>query len=387
MSYPDPQPLVLLIEDDFLIGMDLSDALEQAGYRVLGPLATAVETLSLMERETPTLAIVDVMLKDGPCTALARELRKQGVPFIVHSACRPDEPLASEFQGVPWLGKPAMPRDVVAVLGELTRAIPALEPAVLSAEPVTFGRLSDAFAGSRHPLIRKLEGFTALSDEDRTALERITAAPTIVAPGTDLARAGDRPDGVILILEGMACRHKQRVGGARQISAYLVPGDTGDLDVTLLDTMDHTITTLSACKVVRLAPEILADLLHNRPNITRALRISTLVDEATLREWLMNVGRRSAVERVAHLMCELLARLHAVGHGRKSSYALAPTQSDLADTTGLSTVHVNRALQTLRQRGLIELVGNHLRILDDPGLRALAEFEPGYLHLGSQVAT
>src|SRR3954470_1074230 len=100
------QPMVLLTEDDTLIGMDLSDALEKAGYRVLGPVATAAEALSLLEQEAPTLAIIDVLLRDGPCAELARELRRRGVPFLVHSGRQQDEPLAGDFQGVPWLSKP-----------------------------------------------------------------------------------------------------------------------------------------------------------------------------------------------------------------------------------------------------------------------------------------
>ena len=92
-----------------------------------------------------------------------------------------------------------------------------------------------------NPLVRKLEGFTTLSDADRTLLERISAESRYVGPHTDLVREGDKPDGVLLVMEGIACRHKHRANGARQIMAYLVPGDLGDLDVALLKKMDHTI--------------------------------------------------------------------------------------------------------------------------------------------------
>jgi len=169
--------------------------------------------------------------------------------------------------------------------------------------------ISHPAASTPNPLIRKLEGFTTLSDADRALLGRISADPRAVGPHTDLVREGDKPDGVFLVLDGMACRHKHRANGQRQIMAYLLPGDLCDLDVALLDRMDHTITTLSACKVVRIAPETVAGILNQHPQIARGLRMSTLVDEATLREWLMNVGCRSALERVAHLFCELLVRL------------------------------------------------------------------------------
>lgn len=381
----DHQPSVLLIEDDALIGFDLSDALQHAGYRVLGPLVTAAEAVSLLEQETPTLAVVDIMLKDGPCTELVRKLRQRGVPFLVHSGARQDEPLAGEFQGVPWLSKPAMLEDVVALLDELLFPSGAVSE-LPRPEPVAPIRLVHSADGSGNPLIRKLEGFASLSDADRAMLARISADTRRVGPGTDLVREGDPPAGVFLVMGGIAYRHKLRANGARQIMAYLVPGDLCDLDVALLSRMDHTITTFSACEVVRLAPETVADLLENHPQIARALRKAQLVDEATLREWLVNVGRRSAPERLAHLFCELLVRLQAVGLAEQDSYRLPVTQLDLADTTGLTSVHVNRVLQDLRRNGLIELRKRRLWILDLPRLHALAEFRPDYLHLGAQSA-
>lgn len=119
--------------------------------------------------------------------------------------------------------------------------------------------INPAADGASNPCIRKLERFAILSDDDRWMLERVSTETFIVAPDTDLVREGDKPDGVFLIMEGMACRHKRLENGVRQIMAYLVPGDLCDLDVALLKRMDHTITTLSACKVVRLAPETVAD--------------------------------------------------------------------------------------------------------------------------------
>jgi CRP-like cAMP-binding protein len=242
-----------------------------------------------------------------------------------------------------------------------------------------------AGAGRPNPLIRKLEGFTALSDTDRAMLERISAEPQVVEPHTDLVCEGDKPEGVFLIMGGIACRQKMRASGRRQIMAYLLPGDLCDLDVALMDRMDHTITTFSACKVARLAPQTVADMLGSHPAVARALRMCTLVDEATLREWLVNVGCRSALERIAHLFCELLVRLQAVGLAGGDSYALPLTQMDLADTTGLSNVHVNRVLQELRRQGLIELRSGRLRILNLPRLRAIAEFKANYLHLGDRA--
>ncbi|WP_264048865.1 Crp/Fnr family transcriptional regulator [Methylobacterium flocculans] len=247
-------------------------------------------------------------------------------------------------------------------------------------------RLLEPSEARRNPLIRKLEGFGVLSEADRAILAQISANPRLIGPRIDLIREGDRPEGVFLILDGMACRHKVRQTGARQILAYLLPGDLGDHDVALLDTMDHTISTVSACRVVHVSPEIIAHLTQHHPQVARALRMSTLVDEATLREWLVNVGCRSAVERLAHLFCELLVRLRAVDRTEGDSFDLSVTQGELADATGLSNVHVNRSLQELRRQGLIELKGRRLTILNLPRLKAVGEFRSNYLHLGNRTA-
>lgn len=247
-------------------------------------------------------------------------------------------------------------------------------------------QVNPSVANASSPFICKLEGFAILSDDDRWMLKRISTKPFDVGPDTDLVREGDKPDGVYLIMEGMACRHKRLENGARQIMAYLVPGDLCDLEVALLKRMDHTITTLSACKVVRLAPETVADIVRHHPAIARGLRISTLVDEATLREWLLNVGRRTATQRIAHLFCELYERLVVVGRVQQDSFGLPLTLVDLADTTGLSTVHVNRSMQELCREGLIDFKDGALTICDLPRLRAVAGFKADYLHLGAAAA-
>lgn len=381
MDFTPPRPLVLLAEADALVAEDLGDALNQAGYRVLGPFATTAEALAAIEWESPALAVLDVKLRDSVCTVLGQELRQRGVPILVHSGLQQDDPCTLGFRGLPWLSKPALPNDVVAILAEM--ASKTASGGTEATASVSELQLADVRG---NPFIRKLEGFVTLSDADRAILERISAHTCLLGPRVDLIREGDKPNGIFLVMEGMVCRHKVRENGSRQIMAYLLPGDLGDLDVALLDTMDHTISTLSACRVVRIAPGTVAELMQHHPQIARGLRMSTLVDEATLREWLLNVGRRSAVERIAHLFCELLVRLQVVGLTDTGSYALPLTQIELADTTGLSNVHLNRSLQDLRRQGLIELKSGRLTILNLPRLRKIAEFKSNYLHLGNRAA-
>ena len=186
MNSISQQPVVLLAESDAVIGMDLSDALEKAGYRVLGPVSTIAEALALLEQDSPALAIIDVALKDGRCTGLARVLRQRSVPFLVHSAARQDQRLTGDFQSVPWLGKPALSADVIAVLQELSASAPAPVTRAPSSEPSASVHLLHPGVAARNPLIRKLEGFTTLSDADRAMLARISAETRRVTPGTDL---------------------------------------------------------------------------------------------------------------------------------------------------------------------------------------------------------
>jgi CRP-like cAMP-binding protein len=148
--------------------------------------------------------------------------------------------------------------------------------------------------------------------------------------------------------------------------------------------MDHAIGTFSMCRISRIGADVVRDL-HQRPAVAQALQTAARVDEATMRAWLVNLGRRSAVERLAHLFCELFVRLRAVGLAEGNSFVLPVMQHDLADTTGMTTVHINRTLGALKKAGLIVRKSKHLTILDLPRLMAFAEFEPHYLQLKQQT--
>lgn len=231
-----------------------------------------------------------------------------------------------------------------------------------------------------NPLVHKIESFVRLSDVERTLLQEIGTSSRNVEPRKALIEEGEEPPGAFLILEGSAYRYKQRKNGRRQITALLIPGDLGNLNAPLLRRMNHSIGTFSACRVVWLTPETIEQLQQHQ-NIAYGLRMSALVDEAMLHEWLLNVGGRTSIERLAHLLCELYLRYQTVGWARGQSYELPLKQADLADLTGISNVHVNRTLQELRRRRLIEWKNRRLSILDWAGLKALAEFDASYLYL------
>lgn len=230
-------------------------------------------------------------------------------------------------------------------------------------------------------LTRKLERFVSLDEDDRRYLDEVVKPSRMVAANTDIITEGDEPSDVRLVLQGFACRNKVTPDGDRQIMAYLVPGDFCDVHVAILKQMDHSITTLSDCQIVEIPIETI-DVMMTRPNLAKALWWATLVDEATLREWLVNLGVRDARQKVAHLFCELLVRLRVVGLANGHEFKLPITQQDLADTVGLSNVHVNRVLQGMRSEGLIEYESKVLTIRKLDALVEISRFNPNYLHLG-----
>jgi CRP-like cAMP-binding protein len=237
-----------------------------------------------------------------------------------------------------------------------------------------------------NPLVRKLEHGARLTDEERALLLQLSTQVEYVAAHQDLIAEGEAPDRVHVVLEGFACRYKTLHDGGRQIMAWLVPGDFCDLHVSLLGEMDHSIATLTASTITSLPRNGLEALTENHPQLTHAFWWATLVDEAVLREWLVGMGRRPALQRIAHMFCEVRARLAAVGLAPDDLLAFPLSQSDLADSAGLSAVHVNRVVRQLRDEGLITWRGASLKVLDRPGLEALADFDPTYLHLEPRKA-
>jgi len=232
-----------------------------------------------------------------------------------------------------------------------------------------------------NPLLRKLANFTTLTEVESNAVRECCGDAREFAAHEDVISQGDRTGGVKLLLQGFACRYKVLEDGRRQIVAYFVPGDLCDLRVFILKRMDHSICAVGPSRVATIAPDDILMLTNNFPNLTRALWWSTLVEEAIAREWIVNVGQRNARERMAHLFCELLFRFRAVGLSDGNSCTLPLTQVELAETLGLSAVHVNRTLQELRRQKLITFEGGTLTIDNLDGLAQLALFHPDYLHL------
>jgi len=236
------------------------------------------------------------------------------------------------------------------------------------------------------PLIHKLESILVLSEDEKDVLSKLSGTIKTVGPRQDLVREGDRPSECCLILEGFACRYKLTNEGKRQIFSFHIPGDIPDLQSLHLDVMDHSLSSLCATKALYIPHEVIRDLTRRCPRIGDVFWRDTLIDGAVFREWILNLGRREAYGRMAHLLCELYVRLKAVGLTTGDAYEFPLTQAEFGDALGLSTVHVNRTLQDLRGEGLITLRSGSVTVLDWDRLRQAGEFDPTYLHLRKAAA-
>jgi CRP-like cAMP-binding protein len=246
--------------------------------------------------------------------------------------------------------------------------------------PLTLVPGKPAFS-SGPAVVTKLEAYTRLSADERAALFQVSRNFRFVDARRDLISEGDRPRYVHLVLEGWACRYKQLPDGKRQIIALFVPGDFCDVNAYILKAVDHSIGAITRLKVATITPEEMNALTAERPRIAQALWWHELVAAAIQREWTLNLGQRNAYERLAHLLIELYLRLNSVGRSHHGRCDFPLTQNDLADATGLTSVHVNRTLQELRRDGLIELERKQLHILDMKRMMNVAMFNPNYLHL------
>lgn len=234
--------------------------------------------------------------------------------------------------------------------------------------------------------VEKLQRLATLNDADVAVLTNATRDSRSWARLKDIIREGDRPGPVIVMLDGWACRYKILPGGSRQIMAFLMRGDACDLHVGMLAEMDRGIQTVTAASVAMIQRDDMAAMLDAHPQIARAMYIAQLVDEGTLRAWIVSMGRRTSKERIAHLMCELYLRARSVGLTKGDTLDLPLSQTILSDAVGLTPVHVNRVLRELRIEGVMTLQRGSLHISDPVRLARVAGFDENYLHRRMRIA-
>jgi CRP-like cAMP-binding protein len=229
-------------------------------------------------------------------------------------------------------------------------------------------------------MVHKLARQSPLDANDRQALLDLPHQVAIVERGSYLVREGDASQSCILLLSGFVYRSKVAGSGARQILSIHLQGDLVDLHNSVLASSDHSVQALTQAKVAHIPHAAILGLARTHPAIGRALWQDTAIDGSIFREWLLNVGRRDARQRVSHLLCELAVRQEAAGLCRGPEYEWPMTQEQIGDASGLTTVHVNRTLQALRSEGLISTSKRTVSILNWAALQAAGDFSRGYLH-------
>ena len=231
------------------------------------------------------------------------------------------------------------------------------------------------------PLVRKLQLWSALTDEDRQALLSLPFVARDLDASQYIVWEGDKPQNTCLLLSGFAYRHKSAGGGGRQIMSIHMKGDVVDLQNSLLGVADHNVQMLSKGSVALIPVEAMRKIAFDRPSVGMALWYETLVEGSIFREWILNIGRRDALTRIAHLLCEFALRLEIVELGKQTEFELPITQEQLADAVALTSVYVNTSLMKLESSGLIKRSKRMIIVNDWHELAKVGDFHPRYLHV------
>jgi CRP-like cAMP-binding protein len=234
-----------------------------------------------------------------------------------------------------------------------------------------------------HPLLSKLDRACPLNAEEQDLISQVQFRIASIEAHQAVVRAGDRPSRSVLVIDGLLATSKISATGQRQVMAFHISGDMPDIQSLHLEILDCDLRSIGPSQVAFIEHAALQALCEASSRIAAALFRCALIEAAIYREWLLNVGQRPALSRLAHLFCETMARMETIGAAKDGSCDFPVTQGDLSEAAGLSAVHINRTLQALRARGLISLTRHKLTIHDWDGLMELAGFQPDYLHLGS----
>ena len=244
--------------------------------------------------------------------------------------------------------------------------------------------MSQGLDPALEPMARKLSLWGSLSAADHDAVLALPHQRRGLDAGQYLVWDGDRPQNTCLLLSGFAYRHKHAGNGGRQILSIHMKGDIVDLQNSLLGVADHNVQMLTPGDVALIPIEAIRELAFSRPVVGMAMWYETLVEGSIFREWVLNIGRRDARTRIAHLLCEFAMRLEVADLGEQTRYELPITQEQLADAVALTPVHVNRTLMKLEQEKLITRSKRVIGIADWKQLVKVADFDPRYLHLDRQ---
>jgi CRP-like cAMP-binding protein len=235
------------------------------------------------------------------------------------------------------------------------------------------------------PMLRKLGLWRQLDDAEQSALLELPHKLATLDPSEYIVREGLVTSHLCLLISGFAYRQKVTRQGARSILSVHMAGDLVDLQNSLLQVADHNVQALTRAEVAYIPREAILGVCARFPNIGMAMWYDTLVDASVFREWILNIARRDARTRIAHVLCEFGLRLEALGLGDRSSYEFPMTQEQLADATGLTPVHVNRCLGELQEAGLITRTVRYVVVADFATLARAGDFRADYLHMAEEA--
>lgn len=229
--------------------------------------------------------------------------------------------------------------------------------------------------------VRRIEARSVINDEERLALLELPGTPQVIGAHREFVRLGEEMQHACLVTEGIVARFAQLDDGSRQTIGFHIPGDMVDLYSMMLPRAPSPLQALTHAGILKIPHHALREAAFRHPGIASALWRDCVADGHIVAQWLVNIGRRNAQGRMAHLLCEMAVRFTQIGRFANGSFPFRVTQEQLAEALGLTSVHVNRSLKVLREDGLVRLTRSDAFILDWEGLKAAAEFDPAYLNL------
>jgi CRP-like cAMP-binding protein len=233
--------------------------------------------------------------------------------------------------------------------------------------------------------VDRLTSRSVLTEEEVTALLGLSGQVKEVAAHIDFVRFGEQVSHSCLLMSGLAGRFGQNGDGGRQITCLHIPGDVADLVSLVSPKTGWGLTALTPTTILRIPHADLRRLTAAYPGIAEAFWRDSVADGSIFSEWVVNVGRRDAITRVAHVFCEMAIRSEMAGLGERTSYPFRATQADLGDATGLTPVHINRTLRELREQGIVEHRNGRVSIHDWDQLVSTGDFDPAFLLLNGQA--
>lgn len=236
-----------------------------------------------------------------------------------------------------------------------------------------------------YSFINKMNFYSCLTQEEKSAIQECVDSKQRFSRGQRLASAGEKPNRITLITDGWACRFKSAHEGADQIISLILPGDQCEDISSVQCRLDYSVRALSEVRVTLLDRQKFLSRLTPESGLANGLALASVVDRSMMGEWLLNVTRRPAAMRLAHLLCELFTRYAIIAKTNDNSMYFPLTQVALSEALGLSPVHLNRSLQLLRHQGLVSLYRKTLTIFDWPRLTEFADFDNHYLHISGKA--